>query len=280
MVLTQPPTLSRRALAALVALTPLRTPADTFGSVAGYAPRIEGLGGGADVLTQKPSVADVAYPPSLLGYWRVERQVVSVEGDAGQAQGAWLDLGGGADFRASEVFYTRFVPSPKLDGALVADRGFEIDSRLAGATVGWQAAAPDALSYVRRVGGSAQIQGEPTELAVVERSSDLSDAGFGFNELVRVSSAAGGLFGGAQLVKAARVKRKFRRAYADDGTSRQIEGLEIMTTYRCLDGVCGVEMPTSTTKSTLRLTRPTVAMLKAAGVEEAPSAAASSGEVL
>ena len=97
---------------------------------------------------------------------------------------------------------------------------------------------------------------------------------------MRVSSAAGGLFGGAQLVKAARVKRKFRRAYADDGTSRQIEGLEIMTTYRCLDGVCGVEMPTSTTKSTLRLTRPTVAMLKAAGVEEAPSAAASSGEVL
>ena len=274
MVLT--PTLSRRARAALVALTPLRTPADSFGSVAGYAPRIEGIGGGADVLTQKPSVADVAYPPSLLGYWRVERQVVSVEGDAGQAQGAWLDLGGGADFRATEVFYTRFVPSPKLDGALVADRGFEIDSRLAGATVGWQAAAPDALSYVRRVGGSAQIQGEPTELAVVERSSDLSDAGFGFNELVRVSSAAGGLFGGAQLVKAARVKRKFRRAYADDGTSRQIEGLEIMTTYRCLDGVCGVEMPTSTTKSTLRLTRPTVAMLKAAGVEEAPS----SGEVL
>ena len=91
---------------------------------------------------------------------------------------------------------------------------------------------------------------------------------------------SGGLFGGAQLVKAARVKRKFRRAYADDGTSRQIEGLEIMTTYRCLDGVCGVEMPTSTTKSTLRLTRPTVAMLKAAGVEEAPSVAASSGEVL
>ena len=91
--------------------------ADSFGSVAGYAPRIEGLGGGADVLTQKPSVADVAYPPSLLGYWRVERQVVSVEGDAGQAQGAWLDLGGGADFRATEVFYTRFVPSPKLDGA-------------------------------------------------------------------------------------------------------------------------------------------------------------------
>ena len=95
MVLTPSPTLSRRALAALVALTPLRTPADSFGSVAGYAPRIEGIGGGADVLTQKPSVADVAYPPSLLGYWRVERQVVSVEGDAGQAQGAWLDLGGG-----------------------------------------------------------------------------------------------------------------------------------------------------------------------------------------
>ena len=55
MVLT--PTLSRRALAALVALTPLRTPADTFGSVAGYAPRIEGLGGGADVLLDSRLIA-------------------------------------------------------------------------------------------------------------------------------------------------------------------------------------------------------------------------------
>ena len=278
MVLT--PTLSRRALAALVALTPLRTPADSFGSVAGYAPRIEGIGGGADVLTQKPSVADVAYPPSLLGYWRVDKSFRWKR--RGPGAGRVARSGRRRRFQGGRVFYTRFVPSPKLDGALVAERGLEIDSRLAGATVGWLAAAPDALSYVRRTGGSAQIQGEPTELAVVERSSDLSDAGFGFNELVRVSSAAaaGGLFGGAQLVKAARVKRKFRRAYADDGTSRQIEGLEIMTTYRCLDGVCGVEMPTSTTKSTLRLTRPTVAMLKAAGVEEAPSAAASSGEVL
>ena len=35
-----------------------------------------------------------------------------------------------------------------------------------------------------------------------------------------------------------------------------VEGLEIVKTYRVLDGVAGIEFPTSTTKSTLRLTRP------------------------
>mmetsp|Transcript_2993 Transcript_2993/g.8175 ORF Transcript_2993/g.8175 Transcript_2993/m.8175 type:complete len:224 (+) Transcript_2993:308-979(+) len=41
----------------------------------------------------------------------------------------------------------------------------------------------------------------------------------------------------------------------DDGGNRIVEGLEIMKTYRVLDGVAGTEMPTSTTKSMIRLTR-------------------------
>ena len=45
-----------------------------------------------------------------------------------------------------------------------------------------------------------------------------------------------------------------------------VEGLEIVKTFRVLDGVAGVEMPTSTAKSKLRLTRPSVEQLKADGV--------------
>ena len=52
-----------------------------------------------------------------------------------------------------------------------------------------------------------------------------------------------------------RVQRRWRRAEAATG-ERVVEGLEIVKTYRVLDGVAGVEFPTSTTKSTLRLTRP------------------------
>ena len=45
------------------------------------------------------------------------------------------------------------------------------------------------------------------------------------------------------------------RALTDEG-GRLVEGLEIVKTYRVLDGIAGIEFPTSTTKSTIRLTRP------------------------
>ena len=61
--------------------------------------------------------------------------------------------------------------------------------------------------------------------------------------------------GDATIDYALRVQRRFRRATSEGG-ARVVEGLEIVKTYRVLDGVAGVEMPTSTTKSTLRLTRP------------------------
>ena len=91
------------------------------------------------------------------------------------------------------------------------------------------------------------------------------EVGFGFDELLRVTTSAGGLFAGAQVVKAARVQRRYRRAYGESG-ERVVEGLEIVRTYRVLDGIAGVEMPTSTAKSVLRLTRPSVEQLKADGV--------------
>ena len=70
----------------------------------------------------------------------------------------------------------------------------------------------------------------------------------------RSTTAAGVLGTEFTIDYAARVQRRWRRAVGEDG-GRVVEGLEIVKTYRVLDGVAGIEYPTSTTKSTLRLTR-------------------------
>ena len=115
-------------------------------------------------------------------------------------------------------------------------------------------AAPDTLAYEREDGG----RGSAAELQVVQRAVEApSDQGWGSNELVRITTSTGGLLGqpGFEILYAVRVQRRWRRAEAATG-ERVVEGLEIVKTYRVLDGVAGVEFPTSTTKSTLRLTRP------------------------
>ena len=77
------------------------------------------------------------------------------------------------------------------------------------------------------------------------------ERGWGSNELVRVTTRSLGF----DITYAARVQRRWRRATTDTG-ARVVEGLEILKTYRVLDGIAGVELPTSTLKSTIRLTRP------------------------
>ena len=129
-----------------------------------------------------------------------------------------------------------------------------MDARVHGARVRWEAAAPDTLAYDREDGG----RGSAAELRVVQRAVEApSDQGWGSNELVRITTSTGGLLGqsGFEILYAVRVQRRWRRAEAATG-ERVVEGLEIVKTYRVLDGVAGVEFPTSTTKSTLRLTRP------------------------
>ena len=129
-----------------------------------------------------------------------------------------------------------------------------MDARVHGARVRWEAAAPDTLAYAREDGG----RGSAAELQVVQRAVEApSDQGWGSNELVRITTSTGGLLGqpGFEILYAVRVQRRWRRAEAATG-ERVVEGLEIVKTYRVLDGVAGVEFPTSTTKSTLRLTRP------------------------
>jgi len=97
-------------------------------------------------------------------------------------------------------------------------------------------------------------KGATVSLAVVERTIEKpNENGFGHNELVRITTAAGGLVPG-NIIKAARVKRRFRRGYDKEG-NRIVEGLEIVKTFRVLDGVAG-DLPTSTTKSQIQFSRP------------------------
>jgi len=228
-------------------------------------PRVQGIGGGFDMLANDTPVAgDVLYPPSLNGTWICERRVASVEGDAGQAQGAWKLLGGTGDFQRPESYSVRFIDLRRASDAItgldgqryygdVFDRGFEIASR-AGATVRWDARAPNVLSYERSSGGP----GAAAELKVVQRSVELpSEKGWGSNELIRVTTTSGAFGASFNITYATRVQRRWRRALTDAG-DRVVEGLEIMKTYRVLDGVAGIELPTSTVKSTIRLTRPRI----------------------
>ncbi len=205
------------------------------------------------------ATGDVLYPASLVGEWRCERVLTAVEGDQTAAEGAWRALGGGTTpFLAgrAETYETRFVAPAaaatyKFEGrdvaGVVLDRAFELGQRRGaggGGAVSWDPRAPSILR-----------DGDAT-LTVVSRTSEISEAGFGFDELVRVDAAAGGLIGGAARVsRLVRCKRRFRRAFAKDGR-RVVEGLEIVKTYRVLDGVAEADLPTSSAKSTLRFERP------------------------
>lgn len=207
------------------------------------AGRVAGLGGGADMLTAlSATVPDVLFPVSLSGIWICRRNVVSIEGDSAQAAGAWRLLGGYEDVHKPETYVVRFVDGG-ADG-VVLDRGFEVDSRVRGATVSWDRRHPNELSYARTSGG----RGSAATIRVVQRSAEApSEKGWGSNELIRVTTNDGSLFG--PIDYAVRVQRRYRRANDETG-ARIVEGLEIMKTYRVLDGIAGVEYPTSTTKST------------------------------
>ena len=111
---------------------------------------MQGIGQGADMLAKDgPAAGDVLYPPSLIGLWRCERIVTSVEGDtqqacnrmrpqaatacaprhaatqaatlltpacdrAWQAEGAWRLLGGDGELRKPEAYLLRYVPQVYL----------------------------------------------------------------------------------------------------------------------------------------------------------------------
>ena len=226
----------------------------------GSVARVEGIGGGFDIRTSTTTKGnDVIYPASMVGLWNCRRVVTSIEGDSGQAELAWKNLGGNGSIKNIEAFTTRFLlPGEELKvqnaytfyGELfvgvVLDRGYEIEARKQGKAQ-WDIRSPDFLVY--------ENDGSNVEVAVVQRKIEIpSVKGFGFNELYRITSSAGGVFGESKVQRAVRVQRRYRRA-TDDNGNRVVEGLEIMKTYRVLDGIAGVEMPTSTTKSQIKLRR-------------------------
>jgi len=210
------------------------------------------VGGGIDLLAEPQlSTKDVVFPPSMEGLWNCERVVTVAEGDSFAAETIWKSLGGGRKkFQEPESFLTRFIPSRIIaddfvvtdrgiagDKYVVTDRGYEIVSRRGGDDVVWNVDQPNQLIH------------DKIELTVVRRVVEApTDKGFGFQELIRITEGP--------FVRAAFIKRRYRRAYDETGTNRVVEGLEIVKTFRVLDGVAGTEFPTSTTKSTIRMTRP------------------------
>jgi len=231
--------------------------------------RVEGVGGVLDLLSPKPlSYSEVFYPNSMINTkWKVQRVITSVEGDLGQAALAWQLLGGSSDERAftsklTEVYESTFTSPPtslddakyeyegKILQAAILDRGSELSSRtgVANDTIQWDVKS-NSISYARN-------KDDNVNLTVVRRKNEMpTDQGFGFDEIDRIESSAGGIFSGTNVYRAARVKRRYRRGFDETTGQRILDAIEVVTTHRVLDGIAGIELPTSTTKSRLRYTQ-------------------------
>ena len=231
--------------------------------------RVEEVGGGFDLLSPPSSAiksSDIFYPSSMTETrWKVQRAITSVEGDSNQALVAWRSLGGGEERafkdKLTEAYETKFLVAPdtikgadyvyegKTVRSAILDRYFEVSHRIGGDTVAnWDPTsdAPNTFMYNRN--------DDEVELVVVQRKIEPpSETGFGSDELVRIKSSAGGAFKSLSVYRAARVRRRWRRGFDETTGKRVVDGLEIVTTYRVLDGVAGTEMPTSTAKSRIRM---------------------------
>ena len=230
--------------------------------------RVEGIGGGLDLLPPKSlSYSEVFYPNSMTkSKWKVQRVITSVEGDLGQAALAWQLLGGSSDERAftsklTEAYESTFISPPttlddakyeyegKILQAAILDRESELSSRTGvdKDTIQWDIKS-NSISYARN-------KDDKVNLTIVRRKDELpTDQGFGFDEIYRIESSAGGIFSGTNVYRAARVRRRYRRGFDETNGKRILDAIEVVTTHRVLDGIAGIEMPTSTTKSRLRYT--------------------------
>eukprot|EP00977_Amphora_coffeiformis_P012787 scaffold3234_cov166-Amphora_coffeaeformis.AAC.2 len=203
-------------------------------------PRAVDVGEGVDLLSPSPRFGkpDGFFPVSMEGLWMCQRVVSNVDGDSFQANTAWKALGSKSNLPAPESYLTRFVKSPyegDLASYTVMDRGFDYASR-SGTTVDWSVREPNHLQSSNKI-----------QLDVYSRLVELpNDQGWGSQELFKITDGP--------FLRAALVKRRFRRNF--EGDQRVVEGLEVVKTFRVLDGVAGTEYPTSTIRSQIRLTRP------------------------
>lgn len=220
----------------------IASPAASFAALPPASRDVE-VGGGYDLISGKRGAAeaDVIYPKSMEGRWNCERFVARIEGDKFQAGEAYRCLGGKPSLLQEgsiENFETRYIDSPTIEiSGVVVDRGFEVSSRANTKEVQWDVEKPNFLKFDNKI-----------KLVVVKRLKEIpSDKGFGFDELLRVEDGS--------TTRAVQIKRRYRRSFDDQG-NRVVEGLEIMKTFRVLDGIAGTEFPTSTVKSQIRLVRP------------------------
>jgi hypothetical protein len=229
-------------------------------------PRSIDVGGGTDISLVLSDTTKLIFPASLEGRYSCQRTIASIDGDRNQAESVWKALGG----RDAKVFFgleappehyeTHLVRSDGSSSYTVIDRGYEWVSRtgnnnnnksISNNTVQWSTDHPNVLL----IGKSTPQQPPPTssssrmEIAVIQRVDVITpnlDQGLvaGGKELLRITEGP--------FVKAVAINQRYR--LAADG-SGDLEGLEIVKTFRVLDGIAGTEFPTSTTKSRLRLTR-------------------------
>ncbi len=238
-------------------------------SSSGASVRIEELGSGLDLLSPPKSMAsEVYYPSSMVDTkWRVQRVVTSVEGNLEQSALAWKLLGG-SDERAftsklTEVYEADFIAAPEgmkdatytFEGktlqSAILDRSLELSNRIGIDKGSILLDAPNnSIEYTRN-----NNEG-PVNLTVVSRKIEPpTESGFGSDEVYRILSSAGGIFAGSNVYRCARVRRRFRRGFDESTGKRILDGLEIVTTHRVMDGVAGIERPTSTCKTRLRYTQ-------------------------
>ena len=224
------------------------------------------VGGGFDLMNPRRPLRydDVYYPPSMEGRWTCRRKIVKVDGDNFQASEAFRCLSGGSGTggklvtEMTETFDTMFIRpttsvKKEFEQYVVSDRGFEMKSRSRknegdnNVAVEWSVDDPNIL----KVGSSGGEGKAIIRIEVVDRSVEIpNDQGFGFDELLRIDDGTT-----LNIIRAVQIKRRFRRAFDGDG-NRVVEGLELVKTFRVLDGIAGTEYPTSTVKSQLTLTRP------------------------
>jgi hypothetical protein len=237
-----------------------------------------GQGGGIDISIDTKSKilldpANIVFPASLQGRWSCERTCLSVEGDGWKAM---MMMGNSNSINAQQFFGPKatperyeiqFIPAPfQPEKYTVLDRSYELRSRIINnkdssavpsAKVQWNAQEPN----IARIGAT-------TEMAVIQRSvivPDLEQDIFvaGGQELIRISSTSGdtdAIVRAVLLVQqrfhpaAAAVKERSQQNNSSSSISR-LEGLELVQTFRVLDGVADTEFPTSTAKYRLKLVK-------------------------
>jgi len=237
-------------------------------SSSGAPVRIEELGSGLDLLSPKPITSEVYYASSMTDTkWRVQRVVTSVEGNLEQSALAWKLLGGSDEkaftSKLTEVYEADFIAAPEgmkdatytFEGktlqSAILDRSLELSSRIGIDKGSIQLdTLNNSFEYTRN-----NNEG-PVNLTVVSRKIEPpTESGFGSDEVYRILSSAGGIFAGTNVYRCARVRRRFRRGFDESTGKRILDGIEIVTTHRVMDGVAGIEMPTSTCKTRLRYTQ-------------------------